>query len=164
MSDELQNPIPGEDSILPSLEEPTVDVPVSAPDSEVPPLASEGSPEGFIAESNNIPLSNSGENGSVAAEAPAGASAGEVSKAVFDIRGFLAGLLPKLKEKLAFRTEKRLAKIMELARKKGEIQNDDVEKLLRVSDATATNYLRKLLERGSLRASGSQKHRKYLPN
>lgn len=33
-------------------------------------------------------------------------------------KGFLRGLLPKLREKLGFRTEKRLAKIVEFARKK----------------------------------------------
>lgn len=77
---------------------------------------------------------------------------------------FLKSLLPKLKEKLSFRTEKRLSKIMELARKNGEIKNDDVEKLLHVSDASATNYLSKLVKRGSLRISGPKNHAKYLPN
>ncbi len=76
---------------------------------------------------------------------------------------FLKSLLPKLREKLAGRTEKRLSKIMELARKKGEIQNDDVEKLLHVSDATATNYLKKLVDRGELKVSGFKKSTKYTP-
>ena len=61
-----------------------------------------------------------------------------------DQRSFLASLLPKLRKKLSFRTDKRLSKIMELARAKGEIRNDDVEKLLHVSDATASRYLKKL--------------------
>ena len=72
----------------------------------------------------------------------------EVSKMPFDTqtsKGFLRGLLPKLREKLGFRTEKRLAKIVELARNptsqklRGtrEITNDDVEKLLHVSDASS---------------------------
>ncbi len=88
----------------------------------------------------------------------------EVSKVPFDTKTFLASLLPKLKEKLSFRTEKRLSKIMELARKNGEIQNDEVEKLLHVSDASATRYLVKLVQRGSLRVSGPKNHPKYLPN
>ena len=99
----------------------------------------------------------------------------EVSKMPFDTqtsKGFLRGLLPKLREKLGFRTEKRLAKIVELARNptslklRGtrEITNDDVEKLLHVSDASATNYLSKLVKRGSLRVSGPKNHAKYLPN
>ncbi len=100
----------------------------------------------------------------------------EVSKMPFDTqtsKGFLRGLLPKLREKLGFRTEKRLAKIVELARNptsqklcgaKEGITNDDVEKLLHVSDASATNYLSKLVKRGSLRVSGPKNHAKYLPN
>ena len=88
----------------------------------------------------------------------------EVAKGTFDTKNFLASLLPKLKEKLSFRTEKRLSKIMELARKNGEIQNDEVEKLLLVSDASATRYLEKLVKRGSLRISGPKNHSKYLPN
>ena len=35
-------------------------------------------------------------------------------------------------------------KILQLLRKKEEIRNDDVEKMLGVSDATATNYLEEL--------------------
>lgn len=88
----------------------------------------------------------------------------EVSKGTFDTKTFLASLLPKLKEKLSFRTEKRLSKIMELARKNGEIQNDEVEKLLHVSDASASRYLEKLVKRGSLRVSGPKNHSKYLSN
>jgi hypothetical protein len=84
-----------------------------------------------------------------------------------DARSFLKSFLPKLKEKLAGRTEKRLAKILDLARaksSKGEtIQNDDVEKLLHVSDTSATNYLNKLVQRGSLHVSGQKNHLKYLP-
>src|SRR3989344_799688 len=80
-----------------------------------------------------------------------------------DQKSFLKSLLPKLKEKLSFRTEKRLSKIIELARKNGEIQNDEVEKLLHVSDASASRYLSKLVQRGNLRVSGSKNHAKYLP-
>src|SRR3989344_5517962 len=49
----------------------------------------------------------------------------EVSRTVLDTnqnRSFLASLLPKLREKLMGRTEKRLAKILELARTKSTIQ------------------------------------------
>jgi hypothetical protein len=85
-----------------------------------------------------------------------------------DARSFLKSLLPKLKEKLAGRTEKRLAKILELARAKsgkGEtIQNDDVEKLLRVSDTTAAVYLKKLQSRGQLKEVGSHHWPRYSPN
>src|SRR3989344_56080 len=92
----------------------------------------------------------------------------DVSRLNLDTKNFLKSLLPKLKEKLFFRTEKRLAKILELARKKsvkGEsIQNDDIEKLLHVSDSTATRYLKKLSERGQLKNTGNPKWPKYSPN
>jgi len=77
---------------------------------------------------------------------------------------FIKSLLGKLKEKLSFRTEKRLAKIMELTRKNGSVVNTDVQKLLHVSSASATRYLNKLVKRGSLKVSGSKTHTKYLPS
>ena len=79
-------------------------------------------------------------------------------------RSFLASLLSKMKEKLSFRTEMRLTKILELAKRKNKITNDDVQKLLRVSDASAGRYLAKLVQRGSLKVSGSKNHENYLAN
>ena len=51
------------------------------------------------------------------------------------------------------RKSKKLEKIMVLAVKKRQITNDDVQKLLRVSDATATRYLKELVRQGRLRQS-----------
>ncbi len=49
--------------------------------------------------------------------------------------------------------------------KKGAVTNDDVEKLLHVSDATATRHLAQLAKEGLLRMSGSTgKHVKYVKN
>jgi hypothetical protein len=87
----------------------------------------------------------------------------------------LKSLFAKLKEKLSFRTEKRLAKIMEFAREKScskghiarhdiAISNDEVEKLLHVSDASASNYLNKLVKRGQLQVSGPKNHSEYSLN
>ena len=86
----------------------------------------------------------------------------EVSKVPFDTKSFFKSLLPKLKEKLFFRTEKRLSKIMDFTQKNGEVQNDEVEKLLHVSDATASRYLAKLVQRGNLKVSGPKNHAKYI--
>lgn len=96
-------------------------------------------------------------------EVPQGISLAKVPQGDALGKEFLKSLLPKLKEKLAGRTEKRLAKILELAREKGEIQNDDVEKLLRVSDSTAVRLLKKLVGRGILSQTGGIKHAKYIP-
>lgn len=41
-------------------------------------------------------------------------------------------------------------KVLEILREKGEITNDDVEKLLGISDATATRYLDKLEKDGKI--------------
>jgi len=53
----------------------------------------------------------------------------------------------------AEQTEKKqenLNKVLELARSRGEISNDDVQNALGVSDATATNYLAELEKQGKL--------------
>ena len=46
-------------------------------------------------------------------------------------------------------------KIMSLAREKGVITNNDIEKLLGVSDATTTRYFDELEKEGKLRQRGS---------
>lgn len=52
---------------------------------------------------------------------------------------------------------KNLEKVMAMAREKGEIQNDDVQYALGVSDATATRYLEELEKSGKLTQSGEKK-------
>jgi len=52
------------------------------------------------------------------------------------------------------RKEARLAKIVALAKEKGGITNDDIEKLLHVSDATASRYGTLLVQRGMLKREG----------
>ena len=63
------------------------------------------------------------------------------------------------KKKLA-----RLEKIVTLATQKRLITNNDVEKLLKVSDATATNYLRELVQAGRLKKSGVRAGTRYQPS
>lgn len=56
----------------------------------------------------------------------------------------------------------RLAKIVEYARENGgKITNDEIEKLLHVSDATASRYAKILVARGSLRAEGKGRGARY---
>ncbi len=66
-------------------------------------------------------------------------------------------------EALRFRKRAKLDKILALAAKKGKIKNDDVEKLLHVSDATATNYLSQLVREGKLKKSGIRAGTIYEP-
>jgi hypothetical protein len=66
----------------------------------------------------------------------------------------IMALLKKANEKIQFRKCAKLEKIMVLVGTKGKITNDDVQKLLRCSDATATRYLAELVKQGKLMPSG----------
>ena len=63
-------------------------------------------------------------------------------------------LLLRAQEKIQFKKRKKLDKIMEILNKKDKISNDEVEKILHVSDATATRYLSILEQEGKIRQNG----------
>jgi hypothetical protein len=67
-------------------------------------------------------------------------------------------ILTKARLMIQLRKQKKLLKIMPLFAKKNSITNDDVEKLLHVSDATATRYLSELEKQGKIRQSGKVGH------
>jgi len=73
----------------------------------------------------------------------------------------LRQLWQRFLESLKGRKTKRLEKILQLVREKGEITNEDVERLLHVSDKTATRYLNELVREGKLKRLGSPSHAKY---
>lgn len=73
----------------------------------------------------------------------------------------IPGLLAKARVVLVGRKQKKLEKILKLAREKARITNDDAQKLLRVSDATATRYLSQLVKEGKLRQTGHPRHAVY---
>ena len=79
-------------------------------------------------------------------------------------REYMRTLMQKAREKISFRTAARLEKIMHYLEEHEHITNDDVEKLLRVSDATATRYLqaleqqKKIIQEGI--TGGSVRYRK----
>lgn len=68
--------------------------------------------------------------------------------------GFLTDLLARAKAKIQERKRKKLDKITELLSKKDKISNDDVQKLLYVSDATATRYLSILEKENKIAQAG----------
>ncbi len=78
-----------------------------------------------------------------------------------DEHGFIKNLLIKAQAKIQLNKQKKLEKLIQLAQKKETITNDDVQKLLYVSDATATRYLVKLVEQGRLTRVGSPRDAKY---
>jgi len=63
-------------------------------------------------------------------------------------------LLVKARATIQDRKRKKLEKIMEALNTKGKITNDEVEKLLHVSDATATRYLSALEKEGKIQQVG----------
>lgn len=63
-------------------------------------------------------------------------------------------LLVKARATIQDRKRKKLDKILELLTAKGKITNDEVEKLLHVSDATATRYLSALEKEGKIQQVG----------
>lgn len=69
-------------------------------------------------------------------------------------RDFAIKLLIKAREAIQFRRRKKLDRLMTLFLKKSEITNDDVEKLLHVSDSTATRYLSILEKEGKIKKNG----------
>jgi hypothetical protein len=73
-------------------------------------------------------------------------------------------LLTKALGALQVGKRKKLEKVLALAQQKRTITNDDVQKLLRVSDATATRYLSQLVKEGRLKRVGSAENARYEPN
>ncbi|MGB8816109.1 MAG: hypothetical protein WCC74_02680 [Minisyncoccia bacterium] len=67
---------------------------------------------------------------------------------------FLRRLLAKAQESIQFRKRKKLDKIMSMFEIKSKITNDEVEKLLHVSDATATRYLTILKQENKIKQEG----------
>lgn len=73
---------------------------------------------------------------------------------VFDFR-------QKTKEAKQRKIEARLGKIVDYVRQNSSITNDQIQKLLRVSDATASRYAKILVTRNLLKKSGKTKSVKY---
>lgn len=69
----------------------------------------------------------------------------------------------RMLEVVRARKAERLEKIVVLAREKQVIRNDDVEKLLKVTDTTVTNYLNALVLSARLRRSGHGRAATYEP-
>lgn len=70
-------------------------------------------------------------------------------------------LLIKAREMIQFRKRKKLEKIMSLFLKQSSITNDDVQKLVYVSDATATRYLQQLEREGRIKKENAGKYLSY---
>ena len=71
--------------------------------------------------------------------------------------------LAKALESIQFRKKAKLGKIMKFAQEKKSITNDQVQKLLRISDATATRYLSELVKQNKLKRTGITTNIRYEP-
>lgn len=72
--------------------------------------------------------------------------------------------LAKALEKIQFKKRAKLDKIMKFAQDKKSITNDQVEKLLHISDATATRYLSELVKQSRLKRTGLAQNPRYEPS
>ena len=165
-----ENPTPEQNSIPPSPQEPTADAPILPMDSEpanAPSEALESSPNDFPAKSNDIPPSDSTH---IEPEKEPENQASSDAEALTDKetaqtpvnepleskpKSFLAReLLITARNAIQFRKRKKLDKVMSLFLKQSKITNDEVEKFLHVSDATATRYLSILEKENKIKQVG----------
>ena len=78
-----------------------------------------------------------------------------------DQTSFIRTLLAKANEKLHSNRQKKLDTLMRFASTKKKITNDEVQKLLRISDKTAERYLSRLVKEGKLQRFGSTRDVSY---
>lgn len=138
-------PIP--EPIQPQVEAP---IPSEAPTAQIPasePIAPEPTP---VVEPPTPPPPAPGP---APAPAPAPQQSAPVS-VIAPVVHFARDLLIKARGAIQSRKRKKLEKILGAVTKHGSITNDQVEKLLHVSDATATRYLTQLEKEGKLKQEG----------
>ena len=138
---------------------PTEQAPTETPTAQVPvnePLPPEPPPSHEATEGQSEPNAPAPEPPQTAASAPATSATAPTHP--------VRGLLVKARATIQDRKRKKLEKILEALdgkgpttlklRRAGKITNDEVEKLLHVSDATATRYLSALEKEGKIQQVG----------
>lgn len=128
---------PSEPSAPPQEPEPALTAPVSSPILTSPPSITESPRPPVVSQVEPSPKSFYGERSRT--------------------------ILKKALAAIQFRKKAKLEKIMKLAQEKRSITNDQVQKLLRVSDATATRYLSELVRQSHLRRLGDRGSARYEP-
>ena len=78
----------------------------------------------------------------------------KITPVIIPSKNLARELLVKARSMIQFRKRKKLDKIMTLFLKKQKITNDEIEKFMHVSDATATRYLSQLEKEGKIKQSG----------
>ncbi len=146
-------------------EAPALEVAVPVQAESVPEVVPEPVPEPIVlvAEPSPMPAPPAPEPSapSVSVAVPPPAPASEPSQSSQKPRK--ASSKNRMLEVVRARRAERLEKIVQLAREKRVITNDDVQKLLLVSDSTATRYLNSLVVQVRLRRVGAPGHQHYEP-
>ncbi len=152
--------VPVPDSVETTQTEPSSDAAI--PEVVTIPIVETPSPNsGDVMESEHLPETVNGSNG-VSEPIPSPSASGAVESEITQSAvattvastSIVLLLLQKGRAIIQLRKYKKLERIMGLFAKKPHIRNDDVEKLLRVSDATATRYLSLLERSGKITQSG----------
>ncbi len=65
------------------------------------------------------------------------------------------------RSKIQTNRQEKLDKLIQFAQKKQIIENEEIQKLLRISSATATRYLEDLVKEGRMVSEGLPRHAKY---
>ena len=146
---------------------------VNQPESSVPeePISAQSEPQApvddqSISATDEPPISEPVQptpmqSATVSASTPPTPSIPQTQPSQQDQRGFIHSLLVKAQAKIQSNKQKKLDKIVQLAQNKKIIANEDVQKILHISSATATRYLVKLVEKGHLIRVGSPRDAKY---
>ena len=104
------------------------------------------------------PVSSSAESESVEANKPTAQIPVNEPLEYNSKSSFARQLLISARNAIQFRKRKKLDKVMSLFLKHSKITNDEVEKFLHVSDATATRYLSELEKEGKIKQNGKTGH------
>ena len=161
-SDPASTPVESANSGLNQSESEGSDEPIPAPNEPETPVDNQSTPV-----NDNPPISEPVQptpvqSAPVTAPTPPTPPAPQPqSSAQQDQSGFISSLLIKAQAKIQSNKQKKLDKIMLFAQKKKIFANEDIQKLLHISSATATRYMVKLVEQGRLVRVGSPRDAKY---
>ena len=138
---------------------PTEEAPAQTPETPIEVAANESEAESLAPEPEtaqippNEPLPSESEPITSTPEPPSAAAPVPTAQTYF-----IRDLLSRARIAIQDRKRKKRDKIMQALNTRNKITNDEVEKLLRVSDATATRYLSALEKEGKIKQIGKTGH------
>lgn len=141
---EPENQASSDAEALADRENEPVTEPVSEPIQATEPPNLDSSPQATAQMAGNEPLSESVKP--------------ETVPVIVSNKNKIIELLDMAKNAIQFRKRKKLDKVMAMFLKKSKITNDEVEKFLHVSDATATRYLSILKKEEKIKQTGKTGH------